>query len=177
MSKVKGQSPGPHNVQVIIFYYFHISLWWWSFGPERGIKRLRWQIKILFIFLKQQFIYLKKKSNQDTQRLIVLLRQPIRVNQFHSDNLLQYQSACQTTVWAVRVTNCENAAIWPMRIMQQMWPIGSGRYIWRIHLEIHKKFLECFTGFLFHCNVDYLIPPSGYITFHLPLFLLQLGHK
>lgn len=38
-------------------------------------------------------------------------------------------SFLQTTVWAVRVTNCETAAIWPMRIMQQMWPTGSGQYM------------------------------------------------
>ncbi len=42
-------------------------------------------------FFEQQiaFVLFFKESTQDNQKLIVLLRQHIRVNQFHSDNLLQ----------------------------------------------------------------------------------------
>lgn len=43
------------------------------------------------------------------------------------NNIKVLASYVQTTVWAISVTNCGNATFWPICIMQEMWPIGSGQ--------------------------------------------------
>ncbi len=84
--KVKGQCSGPHNTQVINLIKI-TKLWQYSFAQMN--RDLDEKLKHPFFFEQQIAFVLFKESNQDNQKLIVLLRQHIRVNPFHSDNLLQ----------------------------------------------------------------------------------------
>lgn len=169
MSKVKGQSPRPHNAQVIILY-FHLSCCGdHSFLIEelKGLDKLR----LLSTWSNRKYSH-KKGKKEKSQTMILRSWLCCWDNPLGSINftLITFYntralaSFPQTTVWAVRVTNCETAAIWPMRIMQQMWPTGSGQYIWKFTRSSWNTSLDsCFIA-------TWTFLRSGYITFHLPLF-------
>lgn len=121
MSKVKGQCSGPHSTQFINLIK-SLKFWCYLFA------QMHWATQLKLIFFNRLHSYFIQPRIPKSR--LCCWDNPLGSINFTLttfNNIKVLASYVQTTVWAISVTNCENATFWPICIMQEMWPIGSGQ--------------------------------------------------